>query len=137
MIGLDTNVLVRYLSQDDPGQARIATELIENQCSKKHPAFINHIVLCETIWVLERAYNVKKALLSQIMEKILKTEQFNIQQIDMVWRAFKEFQKNKADFADCLLSQINLENECDETVTFDKTAAKTRGYTLLKYEGGT
>ncbi len=66
MIGLDTNVLVRYLSQDDPEQARITTEYIENNCNKNQPAFINHIVLCETIWVLQRAYKVNKTLIVPI-----------------------------------------------------------------------
>ncbi len=133
MIGIDTNVLVRYLSQDDPEQTMIATKLIENKCSDNNPAFINHIVLCETMWVLERLYNVKKPLMSEILEKILNTEQFEIYKTDIVWRAFQEFkQKNKVDFADCLLSHINLENGCEETATFDKTAAKTNGYKLLK-----
>ncbi|MFH2065026.1 MAG: type II toxin-antitoxin system VapC family toxin [Pseudomonadota bacterium] len=132
MIGIDTNVLVRYLAQDDPDQTRIATELIENKCSETDPAFINHIVLCETVWVLERLYHVKKSLIAEILEKILNTEQFEIQMIDIVWRALQEFKlKNKIDFADCLLSQINIENGCRETVTFDKAAAETSGYNLL------
>ncbi len=133
MIGIDTNVLVRYLAQDDPRQTMIATELIENKCSDNHPAFINHIVLCETMWVLERLYNVKKTLMIGILEKILNTEQFKIFKIEIVWRAFQEFKrKNKVDFADCLLSQINTDNGCSETVTFDKAAAKTNGYELLE-----
>ncbi len=133
MIGIDTNVLVRYLAQDDPDQTLIATKLIENKSSDNNPAFINHIVLCETMWVLERLYNVKKPLMTEILEKILNTEQFEIYKIDIVWRAFQKFrQKSKVDFADCLLSQINLDNSCAETVTFDKAAAKTKGYKLLK-----
>ncbi len=132
MIGIDTNVLVRYLAQDDPKQTRRATELIENKCSENNPAFINHIVLCETMWVLERLYDVKKPLMIEILEKILNTEQFEIQTIDIVWKAFQEFKKkNKVDFADCLLSQINMDNGCKKTVTFDKAAGKTSGYQLL------
>lgn len=60
MIGLDTNVLVRYLAQDDSQQSALAVKLIEGACSEKNPAFINHIVLCETAWVLERCYDAKK-----------------------------------------------------------------------------
>ncbi len=133
MIGIDTNVLVRYLAQDDPEQTMIATELIEKKCIDNNPAFINHIVLCETMWVLERLYNVKKILMIEIIEKILNTEQFEIYEIDIVWKALQEFKhKNKVDFADCLLSLINMDNGCNKTVTFDKAAAKTIGYKLLK-----
>jgi predicted nucleic-acid-binding protein len=135
MIGIDTNVLVRYLAQDDPEQTKIATEFIENQCSEDAPVFINHIVLCETMWVLGRLYDVTKPLMIKIIEKILNTEQFEIEKIEVVWKAFQEFKKkNKVDFADCLLSQINMSNHCKETVTFDKSAAKTSGYRLL-YSG--
>jgi predicted nucleic-acid-binding protein len=131
MIGLDTNVLVRYLAQDDPPQSALAVEFIENACSEKRPAFINHIVLCETVWVLDRCYHVEKDTLAVILGKILKTEQFKIQNIDMVWRALKEFKKSAADFADCLLGQNNLGYGCEYTVTFDKKASASIGYQLL------
>lgn len=132
MIGLDTNVLVRYLAQDDPQQSALAVELIEGSCSENSPALINHVVLCETVWVLDRCYDVKREMIAVILEKILKTEQFSIQGLEMVWRALKEFRKTGADFADCLLSQINLSNGCEQTVTFDKKAAKSKGYRLLQ-----
>lgn len=131
MIGLDTNILVRYLAQDDPQQSALAVELIEGSCSQDSPAFINHIVLCETVWVLERCYDVNKEMIAIILEKILKTEQFSIRGLEMVWRAVKEFRKTSVDFADCLLSQINLSNGCEHTVTFDKKAARSGGYRLL------
>jgi len=57
LIGLDTNVLIRYIVQDDEQQARLATDVIENQCSIENPAFINEITLCEIVWVLKRAYH--------------------------------------------------------------------------------
>ena len=56
MIGLDTNVFIRYIVQDDPEQARLASEIIENQCSVENPAFINEITLCEIIWEIGRAH---------------------------------------------------------------------------------
>ena len=131
MIGIDTNLLVRYLAQDDPRQSALAAELIEGSCSENSPAFINHVVLCETVWVLERCYDVKKDMMAVILEKILKTEHFSIQGLEMVWRAVKEFRKTGAGFADCLLSQINLANGCEPTATFDKKAAISQGYRLL------
>ncbi len=132
MIGLDTNVLVRYLAQDDPNQTRAATELIEKNCTENNPAFINHVVLCETIWVLQKCYHVDKVLIVEILGKILSTEQFEIHKIHIVWRAFQEFQqRGKIDFADCLLSQVNKDNGCKGTYTFDKAAAATDGFNLL------
>jgi predicted nucleic-acid-binding protein len=131
MIGLDTNVLIRYLAQDDPLQSPIAVNFIETVCSEKHPGFINHIVLCETVWVLDRCYDIEKDTIVVILEKILKTEQFTIQSVDRVWRALREFKKTAADFADCLLSQDNIGNRCEHTVTFDKKASISAGYRLL------
>ena len=93
MIGLGTNVLVRYLAQDDPQQSALAVKLIEGSCSEKKPAFINHIVLCETAWVLECCYDVNKDMVAVILEKILKTEQFSVQKVEMVWRALRELKK--------------------------------------------
>jgi len=56
MIGIDTNVLIRHLVQDDPGQSRAATHIMTKQCTRDDPGFINRIVLCEMVWVLESAY---------------------------------------------------------------------------------
>jgi predicted nucleic-acid-binding protein len=132
MIGLDTNVLVRYLAQDDPSQSALAVDFIENTCTEKNPAFITHVVLCETAWVLDRCYHIEKDTLCGILEKILKTEQFNIQDIDIVWRSLKVFKKKAADFADCLIAQTNLDKGCEHTVTFDKKASSSVGYRLLR-----
>jgi len=131
MIGLDTNVLVRYFAQDDSLQSPIAAEFIETVCSEKHPGFINHIVLCETVWVLDRCYHTDKDTIVVILEKILRIEQFQIQSVDKVWRALKEFKKTAADFADCLVAQSNIGTGCEYTVTFDKKASDSVGYRLL------
>ena len=131
MIGIDTNVLVRYFAQDDPRQSAIAVDFIESACSEEHPGFINHIVVCETVWVLERCYHVEKDMMVAILEKMLKTEQFRIQSVDRVWRALKEYRRTVADFADCLLAQKNIGYGCAHTVTFDKKAAASAGYRLL------
>ena len=137
MIGIDTNVLVRYLAQDDPSQSPLAVEFIEKTCTEKNPASIPHVVLCESVWVLERCYHIEKDALAGILEKILKTEQFNIQNAEIVWRALKVFRKTAADFADCLIAQTNLGRGCEHTVTFDKKASTSDGYRLLdQYSNG-
>ena len=131
MTGLDTNILVRYVTQDNPAQASLATDFIEKNCSAESPGFINHIVLCELIWVLKRCYKVNQDQALQVLEQILRTAQLQVQEPQIVWKALKQAQKDKADFADFLSTQINLASGCEETVTFDRDASKINGATLL------
>ena len=70
MIGLDTNVLVRYLTQDDPSQARLATDLIERRLSHQDPGFISIVAMVETAWVLERAYGLSAAEVAAVIERL-------------------------------------------------------------------
>jgi predicted nucleic acid-binding protein len=69
MIGIDTNVLVRHLVQDDLRQARAATQVITQRCTRDDPGFINRIVLCELVWVLESAYGYPKVTIVAVLEK--------------------------------------------------------------------
>jgi len=132
MTGLDTNVLVRYLAQDDPVQARTASRFIEEQCSAESPGFINHIVLCELIWVLKRCYAVKQEQVLQVIEQLLRTVQFKVQDPEIVWAALRQSRKGKADFPDCLIGRINISHGCQKTVTFDQAAAEIDGISLLE-----
>ncbi len=132
MIGLDTNVLVRYLTQDDPVQARAASRCIEEECSAESPGFVNHLVLCELLWVLKRCYAVKQEQALQVIEQILKTVQFQVQDPHVVWAALRQARKGKADFPDCLIGRINISHGCRETVTFDQAAAEIDAITLLE-----
>lgn len=131
MIGLDTNVLVRYLVQDDPAQSRAAAHLIERECTKESPGFINRIVLCELVWVLESAYGYSKTAIAGVLEKVLRTSQFHVEEVSVAWTAFRRYQKGHADFADCLLGVVNRQHGCDRTVTLDRQAGKLEGFELL------
>lgn len=131
MIGLDTNVLVRHLVQDDPGQSRKATQVIAKQCTRDDPGFINRIVLCELVWVLESAYGYSKDTIVAVLEKLLRTSQLKIEDTQSAWTAFRMYQKGKADFADCLLGTTNRFGGCNETVTFDQAASKLEDFQLL------
>lgn len=128
MIGLDMNVLVRYLVQDDPGQSRKAMQVITKQCTRDDPGFINRIVLCELVWVLESAYGYSKDTIVAVLEKLLRTSQLKIEDVQAAWTAFRVYQKGKADFADCLLGTTNRLGGCDTTVTFDQAASKLEGF---------
>ncbi|TKS62518.1 MAG: hypothetical protein EWM73_02386 [Nitrospira sp.] len=131
MIGLDTNVLVRYLVQDDPGQSRKATQVIAKRCTRDAPGFVNRIVLCELVWVLESAYGYSKDTIVAVLEKLLRTSQLKIEDMQSAWIAFRMYQKGKADFADCLLGTTNRFGGCNETVTFDQAASKLEDFQLL------
>ena len=131
MIGLDTNVLVRHLVQDDPGQSRRASRLISQECTRETPGFINRIVLCELVWVLESAYGYPKETIAGVLEKVLRTSQFRVEDVQSAWTAFRLYRKGKADFADCLLGTVNHRQGCDRTVTFDQHAGRLDGFVLL------
>jgi len=131
MIGLDTNVLVRHLVQDNPGQSRKATQVITKQCTRDDPGFINRVVLCELVWVLESAYGYSKDTIVPVLEKLFRTSQLKIEDVQAVWTAFRLYQKGKADFADCLLGATNRIGGCEWTVTFDQPASKLEGFQLL------
>ena len=131
MIGIDTNVLVRYITQDDENQATIATEFIENYCSSGNKIFINHIVICELVWVLKKCYKISKPKTITIIEYILKISQFSIENPQIIWQALSDYKKGPADFADYVVSRTNKFHNCDETVTFDQKAGKSKGFALL------
>lgn len=133
MTGLDTNVLVRYITQDDAAQSRAAAEAIEQGADLGEDFFINHIVLCELVWVLRRCYNADRATIDRVLEQILRTAHFRIQAIDAVWGALKEYRNSQADFADCLISRENHTAGCAEILTFDRSAALVADFRLLTF----
>ena len=130
MIGLDTNVLVRYIAQDDPAQSGIANRLIEKTLSAEHPGFISTIVLCELVWVLEGAYECAHAEVVQVLDRLLRARPFVIERAEAAWQAKQMFATGKADFADCLIERTGSACGCDRTVTFDRTAARDAGMRL-------
>lgn len=126
MKGLDTNVLVRYLAQDDAEQSRIAARYIE-----AGTCYISAIVLCELVWVLESSYRHSKDVIAATMEKILMTGDFEIEDRDTAWQALRDYRATKADFADCLIARRNGAAGCEETGTFDKQVKGVHGFRLL------
>lgn len=89
MKGLDTNVLIRHLIQDDPAQFRLATHFITTECSREDPCYINRIVLCETVWVLESAYGYAREDIAGVLERIIRTYQFRIEDVQADWTALR------------------------------------------------
>jgi len=118
--GLDTNVLVRYLTEDDPRQAAAAVKEIEGTGKKDEKRIVQPFVLCELAWVLESAYDVGKKELLEVFERILRTAQFEIPGKDLVWRSLADYRAGKGDFSDHLLGRLNEDAGASVTITFDR-----------------
>jgi predicted nucleic-acid-binding protein len=123
MIGIDTNVLIRYIVRDEPGQSAAATRYLEKHVSKRNPAYISQIVLCEIVWVLKRAYGYDKKVILQVIRQILGTKEFMVENAECARQAFQDYQNGEADFSDYLIGLSNRFHGCDYTVTFDRKAA--------------
>lgn len=131
MKGLDTNVLVRYITRDDPGQERAAARLLDAARARSEPTFVNVIVLCELVWVLGRAYQYSRAEVAAVIAQLLTTEQIVVEDADLAWLALSDFKASKADFADCLIGRRNLRLGCDETATFDGRLKAVPGFATM------
>jgi len=131
MIGIDTNVLVRYIAQDDAAQSRRATSFIEKECNEAAPGFVGLVVLVEVVWVSESSYGADREDVADIVRRILSTKQLVVQDAETAWKALRLFESSKTEFADCLVERSAMAAGCKSVVTFDKQAAKA-GMTLLK-----
>ncbi len=130
MIGLDTNVLVRYLMQDDAAQAAKASRLIE-RCSAEEPGFIAMVVLVELVWVLESSYGIERARIAAALELLLRTRELRVEQAETAWHAVRMYRDSRADFADALIARCAAAAGCERTLTFDRDAARRSGMALL------
>jgi predicted nucleic-acid-binding protein len=130
MIGIDTNVLVRYLVQDDEQQASAAAKILE-RVSDMNPAFINNIVMCELAWVLLRAYKYEKSLIIRTIEQILSTSGIEFENAEGIRKALRHYTNGNADFSDYLIAEINKENGADTTYTFDRKVAGNSLFTIV------
>jgi len=130
MIGLDTNVLVRYIMQDDAEQSLLATRLVES-LSATAPGYVPLVSVVELAWVLSSAYELDRAQLVEAFEALLRTKEIVVDRAETVWKALRVFQSANADFADCLIERSASAAGCERTMTFDRGAAKGCGMTLV------
>ncbi len=131
MIGLDTNVLVRYITQDDPRQSPKANDFIENTLSESNRGVISKIVLCELSWVLSHTYKYSREQVAAVLEQVLITQEFVVEDSENAFKALQEYQVEKADFADFFLAQTHLAMGAKFTVSFDKKALKSNLFRSL------
>ena len=131
MIGLDTNVLVRYITQDDQKQAEVANQWIEEKCCIDSPGWISVIVLCEVVWVLSRAYGYDKPTVQTVLQRMFLACELVVEQQDHAWAALRDYAQGNADFSDYLIVHMNRSAGCEYTLTLDKKAANHQLFRLL------
>ena len=130
MIGLDTNVLVRYIMQDDSKQSPLATRLVESLTAES-PGFVPLVAIVELAWVLSSAYDLSRSQLVEAFEAVLRTQELVVERGDTVWKGLRLLQRSGGDFADCLIACSAEAAGCAKTLTFDRGAAKNGGMTLV------
>jgi predicted nucleic-acid-binding protein len=124
MIGLDTNVVVRYLAQDDPVQSPKATELIERRLTQQHPGFISVVAMVETAWVLERAYGLADHEIAAVIESLLQADVLVVEREEEVFYAMIALKEKRVSFADALIAALGARANCSHTFTFDRKALR-------------
>ena len=123
MIGLDTNVLVRYFTQDDPVQSARATRLIEAHCVPDSPGYISAVTLCELSWVLSSGYGYGRVDIARLIRGILTTSALMVEHPERAWDALRRYEHGKAGFADYLIGFSCREVGAVPVYTFDRHAA--------------
>jgi len=131
MIGLDTNIVIRYLLKDDIKQYNRAEKLISTAIKNRSMLHISLIVLCEIVWVLHYTYELERKEIVHFLATLLHAEQVEIENRQLALNTFEEFQNSQADFADCLIGLTNHSLGCTTTYTFDKKAGKLSLFTQL------
>ena len=129
MIGLDTNVIVRFLVQDEPVQSALASSLITSRTAKD-PGYISTVVLVEVFWVLKRAYKLPNQDVPAALLALVSSDEIVVEGRDAVRAALREG-ANGYDFADALVALEGTRHGCDYTATFDRKASSLAGMRLL------
>jgi predicted nucleic-acid-binding protein len=131
MIGLDTNVIIRYLVQDDPVQSPKATDLIEQTLDEERPGFIALVTMAEVVWVLRECYDATKPHIVQVVEGLLASKQLKVENAQTVHWAVRAYRSSSVDFSDALILRGCTAAGCERAVTFDRKAARLDGFELL------
>jgi predicted nucleic-acid-binding protein len=131
MIGLDTNILVRYLAQDDRVQSRKATEILERRLTEDNPGFVSIVAMVETVWVLERAYGFSGAEIVAVVERMLQTDALVVESEFEVFMGMIAVKEGRGSFADAVIAALGAKSGCSCTLTFDEKALRVAGFELV------
>jgi predicted nucleic-acid-binding protein len=128
MIALDTNVLVRFLVEDDKAQSKRAKKLVEKAVKNEEELFVPDLVLVETAWVLKRSYSIKKEDIAKVLRTLLGARNLRFESSDRLARAIRADEKGRGGFSDYLIREAALERGCETVVTFDQVLQKEKGF---------
>jgi predicted nucleic-acid-binding protein len=131
MLGVDTNVIVRYLTRDDKPQYERARRLIDSEVTKGEPVLVSLLVLLETEWVLRSRYEMAKPEIVAAFSALLETADLTFEDEPSVETAIYSWKDSAAAFADCLIEARNRKLGCRATATFDGKALKLAGFVLV------
>ncbi|HTA23786.1 MAG TPA: type II toxin-antitoxin system VapC family toxin [Terriglobales bacterium] len=121
MIGLDTNILVRYITHDDAAQTAIVMKLMAS-LSSESLGYVSLVVLVELIWVLEDFFDFSKKEVEDVVESLLRGREILFERPDLVEQAVRKFKSGNADFADCIIERAAHAAGSEYTLTFDRKA---------------
>jgi predicted nucleic-acid-binding protein len=130
MIALDTNVLVRFLTQDDPDQGRMASDLIGG-LTEQNPGFVVREVLVELVWVLERSYRYERSEIARVLEGFLLASELEIEEGDSVGAVLQLYETKGFGFSDLMIRQAARRSGAATLKTFDRKAARLDGVDWL------
>jgi len=130
MIGLDTNILVRYLTQDDPIQSPKARKIIERRLTEENPGFVSIVAMVEIVWVLDRAYKLATHEIAAAVERILQTDVLVVENEQEVFTAMIALKQAQGSFADAIIAGLGTRAKCSRTLTFDHKALRLPGFEL-------
>lgn len=130
MIGIDTNILLRFFLEDDTDQSARAKALLAT-LSSKLPGYIPSVILAESVWVLESNYRKPKHEVILFVEGLLGSEQLILEHHEAVEQALSRFKDSNSGFTDCLIERLCNLASCTQTMTFDVNASKSSGMVLL------
>jgi predicted nucleic-acid-binding protein len=131
MIGLDTNILVRYFAKDDPVQFRQAAQILESQLTLDNPGFVSLVTVTELAWVLDSTYDFTSEQVASVIQRMLRVPTLQIQNAREVFLAADALQTTSASFDDALIGALGAWAGCTTTLTFDKKAARLPSFRLV------
>lgn len=129
MIALDTNVLIRFLVEDDPAQSRRARALVQKAIDASEPCFVSDVVVCEIVWVLGTSYKVGRKEIGRILDRLLRAQHLAFPAVERLFRALSAYESGRGDFADYLIRQWAGEAGCRTVATFDRDLLSETGFT--------
>ena len=130
LTGIDTNVLVRFITRDDPYQTSLATVFMDS-LTIESPGFISLVVLAELFWVLNHSYKASRTSIIRTLKTLLSSSELFVEDTELVYEALAMYQETNADFDDCLIAKCAYRSGCQDVVAFDRKAARDIGMRVL------